>query len=164
LPTLSSAPRRRSAKGGCPITWPAAWLSASSLVLLLAGCGGTEEATPHPQLPNALAARLASDADAVAARLDAGDPCGAAERAAALQQETIAALNRPGEVPDALKDDLGFAVADVVDRAQSECAAAQPPPAPPPVATATVDEDDDEDGEARGRKRGKGKGRGKKDD
>lgn len=107
----------------------------------------------------------------MAARLDAGDPCGAAELAAGLQQRAIEALNRPRAVPQALKEDLGLAVADLVDRAQTECAAAQPPPAPPPPAppAATVGEDaDDEgdDGPGGGKKNGegKGKGKGKKDD
>jgi hypothetical protein len=168
LPTLSSEPRTRSAKGGCPIRWPTAWLSACSCAALLAGCGGEEQARePAPRLPQALAEGLAAEADAVAARLDAGDPCGAAALAAALQQRPIEALNRPGAVPDALKDDLGSGVADVVDRAQSDCASATPPPAPPPPPPATTVNEDDEEGEdggKRGKGRGKGKGRRKKDD
>jgi hypothetical protein len=135
---------------------------------LLAGCGGAEQTRePAPKLPPALAERLAADADAVAARLDADDPCGAAQLAATLQQRTIEALNRPRAVPDALKDDLGSGVADVVDRAQTECASATPPPAPPPPPpAATVDEDDEEDEEGgnRGKARGKGKGKRKRDD
>jgi hypothetical protein len=173
FPTLSSAPRRRSAKGDCPIRWPAAWLSACSCALALAACGGTEEeAAPPPTLPRTVAARLAADADAVAARLEAGDPCGAAESAAALQQTAVGALNRPGQVPDELKEDLGLAVADLVDRAQTECASAQPPPAPPappppPPPATTVDEDEgeeDEDDNGRGKKKGRGKRKGKKND
>jgi hypothetical protein len=136
---------------------------------LLAGCGSEEQTRePAPKLPPALAERLAADADAVAARLDADDPCGAAQLAATLQQRTIEALNRPRAVPDALKDDLGSGVADVVDRAQTECDSAAPPPAatpPPPSPATTVDENDegDEEGGKRGKGRGKGKGRRKKD-
>jgi hypothetical protein len=146
-------------------------LSACSCALLLAGCGGSAETRePAPKLPPALAERLAAEADGVAKQLEAGDPCGAAARALALQQRVIEAQNRPGEVPAALREDLGLAVADVADRTQSECAAAEAPPAPPPVpATTTAEQDDDEDDEARGRgKKGKGKskgkGRGKRDD
>jgi hypothetical protein len=136
--------------------WPTAWLSACSFALVLGGCGGTEEAAPRPTLPPALAEQLAGGADAVAARLDAGDPCGAAAQAAALQQAAIQALNRPGQVPAELKEDLGVAVADLLDRAQSECAAAQPPPAPPPppaTTAATTTEPENED-KGRGKKKG----------
>jgi hypothetical protein len=147
---------------GCPKRWPVAWLSACSCALAVAGCGGTE-ATPRPTIDAAVAEQLAADADTVAARLDAGDPCGAAERAAALQQATIQALNARGQVPDELKEDLGLAVADLVDRAQTECTAAQPPPAPPPPTTTEAEEDEDEDGGENGRGRGKGKGKGKRD-
>jgi hypothetical protein len=140
--------------------WPTAWLSACSCVLALAGCGGSEETAPPPTLPAPLAEQLAGRADTVAAQLDAGDPCGAAERAAALQQAAIQALNQPGQVPVELKEDLGVAVADLVDRAQSECAAAQPPLAPPPPpqaqppAPTTTAEEDEDDGPGRGKKKG----------
>ena len=114
-----------------------------------------------------LASALARDADAIATQLDAGDACGAVERAQALQQRTIEALNSPRLVPAALKEDLGVAVADVVDRTESECAAAQaraqPQPAPPTVAE---DEGEDHGDEANGngkRDRGKHKGRKGKD-
>jgi hypothetical protein len=144
--------------------------------LALGGCGGEREAAPPaPKLPSALGEQLAAEADAVGQQLDGGDPCGAAERAAGLQQRAIAALNRPGQVPAELKEDLGVAAADLVDRAQTECAAAQPPPAPPPPAppppTTTAEEDESED-EAKDEKededgrgndgRGRGKGKGKK--
>jgi hypothetical protein len=145
--------------------WPTAWLSACSCALALAACGGSETAPPPPTLPAALAEQLAGRADAVAARLDSGDPCGAAQQAAGLQQAAIQALNRPGRIPAELREDLGVAVADLVDRAQGECAAAQPPPAPPPPVAppapttlpATTTEED-QGGEERGRgKKGHGK-------
>lgn len=144
--------------------WPTAWLSASSCMLVLAACGGEQKAaSPAPKLPSALGAQLAAEADAIAQQLVSGDPCGAAGRAVALQQGVIAALNRPGQVPTELKEDLGVAAADLVDRAQAECAAAQPPPAPPPATTTAPEADEDEDeGEDNGRGRGKGKGKGKK--
>ena len=137
------------------------------VVFLAAACGGERgaEEQPAPKLPPALAQQLAAESDSDAQLLDAGDPCGAAERAAALQQRAIAALNTPRTVPDELKEDLGVAVADLVDRAQTECAAAQPPPAPPPTTTAPeADEDEhEEEGDGRGENgRGRGKGKGKK--
>ena len=138
--------------------------AVAAAVLVLAACGGTEErAQPPPTLPPALAERLAGEADAVAELLEAGDPCGAAKRATALHQATIAALNRPGEVPDALKEDLGAGAADLADRAQSECAAAQPPPPPPPPTAPppAAEEEDEDDDEGRGKGKGKGKEKGK---
>ena len=148
--------------------------AAAAGVLALGACGGAEErAQPPPKLSPALAERLAGEADAVAAMLEGGDPCGAAERAVALQKATIQALNRRGEVPDALKEDLGTGVADVVDRAETECAAAQPPPVPvaPPAPPPAAEEEDEAD-EGRGKEKDKekdkdkdkDKGRGKKDD
>jgi hypothetical protein len=145
-----------------------AWLWACSTALV-AGCGGEQKAQPAPTLPTALAGRLARDADAVAAALRAGDPCGSAARAQALQQRVIQALNRPGLVPAPLKEDLGLAVADLVDRTQSECAAAQPAPAPSPPTTVADGEGGEVDkqgdnGSGNG-KRGKHNGhRGKADD
>ncbi len=140
-----------------------------SVALALDGCGGDRESvSPGPRLPSALAEELAADADAVAQLLDAGDPCGAAGRAAGLQRRAIAALNRPGRVPEDLKEDLGVAVADRVDRAQTECAAARPPPPPPPPTTTAEQEDDEakdagDDDDGRGNNgRGRGKGKGKK--
>ena len=135
---------------------------------MLAGCGGEEARQPEPRLPADLAGRLAADADAVAARLEAGDPCGAAGLAVALQRRTIAALNRRGAVPDVYKDDLGAGVADVVDRAQTACSAATPPPGPPPppppVAPAPNDADDDGDEERAEDQGENGEGTGKGND
>jgi len=126
-----------------------------AIVFVAGACGADRDAAPPPpRLPPALAQRLAAEADAVAARLEAGDPCGGAEQAAALQQATIQALNRPGQVPDELKEDLGLAMADLVDRAQTECAAALPPPQ---TTTTVPDEEEDDDENGRGRGRGKGK-------
>ena len=130
---------------------------------MLAACGGEREvAPPPPKLPSALGAQLAAESDSVAQLLDAGDACGAAERAVALQQQAIAAFNSPGQVPDELKEDLGVALADVVDRAKTECAATQPPPAPPVAATTTEEDDEAEDDGHNGRGRGKGKGKKRK--
>ena len=58
--------------------WQSTSLAASSLVVLLAGCGGggqAERTPPQPKLPGAVARQLAARADRIAFRLDAGDTC-----------------------------------------------------------------------------------------
>ncbi|MHB1243499.1 MAG: hypothetical protein ACYC1P_08895 [Gaiellaceae bacterium] len=117
---------------------------AVACALLAAGCG-SEERAAKPQLPGALAERLASRSDAVADRLDRGDACAARAEAEALQAETIAAVNER-RVPQAFQEELLGSVTALVE--SIECV----PPAP------AADEDDDED-----RGKGKGKGKGKKD-
>jgi hypothetical protein len=66
------------------------------VALVVGGCGaGTPKETPPkpPRLPRALAHDWAAKADAVASALAAGDGCTARTRAAALQQQVIAAVN-----------------------------------------------------------------------
>src|SRR5262249_18976217 len=70
---------------------------------------------PPPKLPTALAAQLATASDAVAARLDAGDGCGALATARALQQQAIAAINAR-RVPAAFQEGLLAATNDLVAR------------------------------------------------
>jgi hypothetical protein len=91
----------------------------------LAGCGGAKQhaAPPQPKLPAALAQQLAAQSDAVAAKLDAGDGCGALAAAQSLQQLTIAAINAH-RVPAALQETLSAAVNDLPGRIHC---------APPPV-------------------------------
>jgi hypothetical protein len=80
-------------------------------VLLVAGCGGGTVTTTVtttsrvPPLPQALAARLAAESDAVAAALDAGDGCAARTAAALLQSDTIAAINSH-QVPGIYQEEL----------------------------------------------------------
>lgn len=119
---------------------------AVACALLAAGCG-SEERAAKPQLPGALAERLASRSDAVADRLDRGDACAARAEAEALQAETIAAVNER-RVPQAFQEELLGSVTALVE--SIECV-------PPPPAA----EEDDEDDEDRGK--GKDKGKGKKD-
>ena len=121
------------------------------MLLAAAGCGGGEtERDAAPTLPAALAAELAGRSDAVAARLEADDPCGALAEAEALQADTIAAVNE-GRVPAPFQEELGAAVASLV--ASIECSPAAPPP---------VFDEEEEDGE-QGKGQGRGKGKGKKD-
>ena len=83
-------------------------------VVFLAGCGGhARRAAPPPKLPAQLAAQLAAQSDAVAARLDANDGCGALADARQLQQQTIAAINAR-RVPSAFQEDLLAATNDLV--------------------------------------------------
>jgi hypothetical protein len=72
---------------------------ALAAVLVLSACGGTTVTTnatttvPLPVFPAAVAERLATESDAVAADLDRGDDCAAAADAARLRTDAIAAIN-----------------------------------------------------------------------
>ena len=88
--------------------------------LLVAGCGGSNEAAPRePKLPHALAEQLADQSDAVASRLDAGDSCGAAEQATSLKEEALAAIDS-GTVPSAFEDELAASVTELAGRITCE--------------------------------------------
>jgi hypothetical protein len=97
-----------------------------SMAALLAGCGGHARRTapPQPKLPATVAERLATRSDAVAARLDAGDGCGALDEARGLQQQAIAAINAR-RVPAAFQESLLAATNDLV--ARITCVPAPPP-------------------------------------
>ena len=98
--------------------WRSALLTASSCALLLSGCGGgsePERVAPHPTLAAAVAERLATRSDRVAARLDAGDRCGALAQAAALRAEVTAAINAR-RIPLALLEPLSSSVNELVAR------------------------------------------------
>lgn len=98
--------------------WRSALLTASSCALLLSGCGGGDEperVAPRPRLATAVAERLAAKSDRVAARLDAGDTCGALAQATALRTEVTAAINTH-RVPLALLEPLSSSVNELVAR------------------------------------------------
>jgi hypothetical protein len=100
--------------------------------LALSACGDsgpTRPAQRGPSIPTALAKRLAASSELVAARLDGGDSCGAAEQADTLRAEAESAI-ASGEVPAALRPGLGAAV-DRLD-AQLVCAPTPPKPQPKP--------------------------------
>jgi hypothetical protein len=86
-------------------------LGLLAAVLLLAGCGGGTVTTvvtttaQLPQLPHALAGRLAAETDAVAVALDGGDACAARAAATKLQADTIAAINAR-QVPPIYEEEL----------------------------------------------------------
>jgi hypothetical protein len=95
--------------------------------LCLSACGGgaKQSAPPPPTLSRTLASALALQSDAVADALAAGESCRAVTLARALQQQTIAAINR-GRVTAGLQEQLASAVNALVVRVK--CV---PPPAPP---------------------------------
>jgi hypothetical protein len=114
----------------------AAALLASAAVLAPA-CGGSEQAAPpDPILPRALAESLAAQSEVVAARLDAGDSCGAAEEATSLQATALAAIE-DGEIPPAFADELEATVTELAGEIRCE----------------------EEDEEGRGKGNGKGNGK-----
>jgi hypothetical protein len=123
---------------------------------LLGGCGG-DGGAETPLLPQDLANSLAAQSDAVAASLDGGNPCGAADQARALRERVIAAVNE-GRVPAGLQEELGSAANDLAATTETACTEAQAPP----VAT-DEDEDEDEKGKGKGKSKEKGKGRDKHD-
>jgi hypothetical protein len=87
--------------------------------LCLAGCGSGADQRPAapraPRLPRALAAELASQSDAIAHALDAGDPCRASSLAQALQAHTIAAINAR-HIAASLQEPLASTVTDLATR------------------------------------------------
>ena len=122
------------------------------ILLALAGCGGGEDgdgddaaATARPTLAAAPAERLAARSDTIAAKLAAGDECGAAHEADALAAEAIAAVNA-GEVPAPYQEELVARAQELVNAVNC------PPPVVQPTPEADEEEDDDEPG--RGKKKG----------
>lgn len=108
----------------------------ASATLLAPACGGSGETAPAaPKLPRALAESLAAKSDAVAARLDAGDSCGAAEEATSLQQAALAAIE-DGKVPAAFEAELEANVTELAGQIRCE-------------------EDDEQSGKGRGKGKGK---------
>lgn len=118
---------------------------------MAAGCGGGAgpERDTAPRIPAPLASELAAASDDVAARLEAGDGCGARERADALHARVVAAVNT-GRVPARYQEELGAATAALA--ARIECV--------PP----RVDEDEEGHGHGKGRAKGRGKGKGRKEE
>jgi hypothetical protein len=96
-------------------------------VLLLAGCGGSApppRVAPPPHIPRALAQAWATQADAVAQSLAAGDGCTALAKADALRASVATSQAR---VPARLRVQLIAVVEQLPGRITCN-----PPPAPPP--------------------------------
>ncbi|HET7554590.1 MAG TPA: hypothetical protein VFJ75_02930 [Gaiellaceae bacterium] len=93
--------------------WRSGLLTASS-VALLAGCGGGHRAQPPPKpprIPGAVAARLAAEADRVAA-LTPGT-CEARDAAQRFQADVIRSI---GSVPSRYQEPLASAANDLAAR------------------------------------------------
>jgi hypothetical protein len=108
--------------------WRNALLTASS-VLLLASCGGAHKATPPPpppRIPAVVAAKLAVEADRVAAL--APGSCEARDAAARFRNDVIASI---GRVPASYQEPLASAANSLVERLVS-CVEPKPPKARKP--------------------------------
>jgi hypothetical protein len=160
--------------------------SVGTLALVLAlvgsaGCGGEEEQAA-PGLPRGLASALAERSDAVAAKLDAGDACGARADAEELREASLAAID-DGRVPPPYRRELAAAVTALAASLTCPAAAPAEPTAPGDTGETRVEEDeadepdvdeergdehdddagdDDDEKDDRKGKEGKGKGKGKK--
>ena len=96
-----------------PVRPCAGTLAALSLAIALAGCGGsTGTSAQEPALPRAVANDLAAKSDQIAAALDSGDRCGAAELADRLKDAVDAAVSG-GQVPTAFQDELEQTATDL---------------------------------------------------
>ena len=92
-------------------------------------------------MPAGVASELATASDSVAAKLEAGDPCGARADAESLQQRTIEAINA-GRVPVRYQEELGAAVTALA--ASIHCPVT-PPTTPETTVTEESDEGDEDD-------------------
>jgi hypothetical protein len=88
---------------------PSSTVAALALLLVLAACGGENASQSRTGIPADVAARLASQSDAIAASLEAGDECGAAHEADDLRSAAEQAVAR-GSVPAEFRDELEAAV------------------------------------------------------
>jgi hypothetical protein len=108
--------------------WRSGLLTASS-ALLLAGCGGQRRAapppTPAPKIPAGVAARLAVDADRVAAA--APGTCAARDAAVHLRSDVIAFIAR---IPARYQEPLTSAANALAERLAA-CTGPEPAPRKP---------------------------------
>jgi hypothetical protein len=134
--------------------------SAAALLaaVALAACGGDgagsdeAETAAVPSLPPALAEELAATSDEVAELLEAGDGCGAAERAAELREQALAAAES-GAVPSQLERPLATAVDRLATQIVCE-----------PATTEEDEDDEDERGKGKGKAKGKDEDKGDEDE
>jgi hypothetical protein len=106
-----------------------------SVAVALAGCGGGDDGSTAERLDPALAQRLASESDAVADALEAGDGCAAVARVQELRRSLASA-----QVPAVVRRQAERSL----DRADSGVVCTPPPPPPPPVVSA-ADQDEQHD-------------------
>jgi hypothetical protein len=90
-------------------------LAALSLVVALAGCGGSDQRTAEePRLPPALASDLAATSEAIADTLDAGDVCEAARLADELEAAVEVAIAE-GRIPAEFQEELQATAVELQD-------------------------------------------------
>ena len=109
--------------------WRSGLLTASSAVLL-AGCGGSDHAAPTPRppkIPAAVAARLAAQAEGVAALVPG--TCEARDAAARFRAQVIAAIQGQ-QIPARYQEPLLSAANSLAERLAT-CASPPPPRQPP---------------------------------
>jgi hypothetical protein len=108
--------------------WRSGLLTASS-ALLLAGCGGHQRAAPPPapapKIPAGVAARLAAEADRVAAL--APGTCAARDAAVRLRSDVIVSI---GRIPARYQEPLTSAANALAERLAA-CTQPEPPPRKP---------------------------------
>ena len=128
---------------------PLSRAAALAGALALAACGGDGDTSDEaaPTLPPGVAQALARASDEVAASLDAGDGCRAAEEAAELRDGALVAVDE-GRVPPELADPLLAAVERL--EAQVVCVEVEEPGPP-------EEEDEGPPGEGEDKDKGKGK-------
>jgi hypothetical protein len=136
----------------------AAALATFACVATVAGCGGgeRERRAEPPKIPSAVANELAERSEAVAEKVEAGDVCGAAHEADALE-DRVEALIAEGEIPARYRDELHSEAIWLRDRVNC------PEPAPPPVEE-EKEEDDKGDDKGKGKGNGNGDGSGGEDE
>lgn len=124
----------------------ATWLAAAGCALTLAGCGGgSEQTSSEPVIPAPVADDLASQSEEIAASLEGGDVCGAAQQADVLNDAVNQAVAN-GRIPRALQEELQNVVSELVDTVNC----------PQP--------EEEEEGEEKDNGNGKGKGKDKDDE
>ena len=135
---------------------------ASASLLAVTGCGGDDAESSG--IPRALAERLATASEAVAERLESGNPCEGLRLATRLEGTARTAIANE-RIPPALAGELLSSIRDL--ERSVDCAPATPAAAPPPAATQTVtvevqtDEDKHKD---KPKKNHEDKGHGKDDE
>ena len=98
----------------------ATWLAAAGCALTLAGCGGgSEQTSSEPVIPAPVADDLAGQSEAIAASLEGGDVCGAAQQADDLNKAVNDAVAK-GQIPSALQRELQNVVSELVNNVNCE--------------------------------------------
>lgn len=98
----------------------ATWLAAAGCALTLAGCGGgSEQTSSEPVIPAPVADDLASQSEEIAASLEGGDRCGAAQQADVLNNAVNDAVEK-GQIPSALQRELQNVVSELVNNVNCE--------------------------------------------